>query len=159
MRASEHYSSFSNFAVDNSGLGEAGGNFKVFGILCQYLYATVPEQLGINKDAAAIVIGPENFWYGAPGRDQGLLVDPDLGGSGAELTVIDEAGKSKTSADAWIEAKLSIANHFHGLVSLFKLAAFAGVVAASTQSEICAAFIDVLRDASIALAIQRPAVA
>lgn len=159
MRTSQYDTALADFAIDNSCGSLSRVDVKFSGVASKSLNTAILELVGINEDAASVVVRSERFGNSTTAAHQGFLVNGELDSACTSFAVIDETRKSEAAAGARIESELSLADDFHLLVADLELAALAGVVAAGAEAEVVAAAVDILGDAAIALAVQGAAVA
>jgi hypothetical protein len=114
---------------------------------------------GVDKDAAAIVVGAQHVGHARLPNGELVPADPDAGGPGTGLAVVLEARKGAATAGAREESELPGPDDLEGPVANLKLAASGAIVAAGAETEVPAAAADEGVDGGVAGAVEDAAVA
>lgn len=148
--------SFANLAIHHRRGPLPGINVEFLSVAREDLHPPVSVPGGIDEDASAVVVRPEDIRNGA--NAQRALLDLQLGRSRAGLAVIRKPGERATATRPGEESQLPLPDDLEGLVPDPELAPLAPVVPAGAEAQVGPAALDVLRDAPVALAVERAAV-
>jgi hypothetical protein len=159
MWARENSMSLPYLAVNHCCFACSRVNVQVFRVARQNLHASTLKLIGINKHTAAIVIALESLWHTIVRVLEGRLVDLDIRSPRSSLASILETFECQTPANSREQAQFAVTHHYHLRVVDLEFASCTSIVATSAETKIRAAAVQEASNASIAVAIERAAVA